>query len=102
MMIRCRLSSVKCGMLFSFRLGVLSIKTICFSAILWQRVKKGNGTPAPPSAIMIADQTQLWLTQFHEILTKRRKLLTANDVTLLTFLPFWRYGGRRGMYVSNS
>ena len=45
--------------------------TICFSTILWQRVKKGSGTSAPPSAIMIADQTQLWLTQFHEILTKK-------------------------------
>src|SRR5258708_18477921 len=80
-MIRCTLSSVKCGTPISFPLGMLLISTICCSTILWQRVKKGNGTPAPPSAIMIADQTQPWLTQFHEILTKkRRKLLTSDGV----------------------
>src|SRR6266487_4183531 len=96
MMIRCRLSSVNCGTPFSFRLGMLSIQTICFSTLLWQRVKKGNGTPAPPSAIMIADQTQLWLTQFHEILTKK----CGNFYHLTTSLPFSRYGGLRGMFVS--
>jgi ERCC4-type nuclease len=49
----------------------------------WQRVKKGNGTPAPPSAIMIAEQSQLWLTQFHEILTKKG----GNFYHLATSLP---------------
>jgi hypothetical protein len=67
-------------------------------------VKKGNGVLAPPFTAMIADQTQLWLTPFHEILTKkRRELLAADDVSLpLTLLPFSRYGGLRGMFVSFS
>jgi hypothetical protein len=50
---------------------MLFSSTISCSAILWQREKKGNGTFAPPSAAMIADQTQLWLRNFHEILTKK-------------------------------
>src|SRR5438045_9728362 len=83
MLFRWMLVSVNCGTPFSFRLGMLSLHTICFSTILWQRVKKGNGTPAPPSAIMIADQTQLWLTQFHEILTKKG----GNFSRLTTSLP---------------
>jgi hypothetical protein len=78
---------------------MLFSSTISWSSILWQRDKKGNGTFVLFSVPMIADQTQPWLRNFHEILTKRRKLLTANDVTLLTLLPFWRYGGGRRMYV---
>ena len=40
-----------------------------FSLILLELEKKGNGTFAAPSAAMIADETQPWLTPFHEILT---------------------------------
>src|SRR5712691_9193580 len=69
MMIRCRLSSVKCGTPSSFPLGMLSIS----STILWKRQKKGNGVLAPPSAAMIADNTQFWLTQIHEMLTNFRR-----------------------------
>lgn len=54
----------------SFRLGMLFSYTLCCSAIPWQREKKGNGTPAPPSAAMIPDETQLRLTKVHEVLTK--------------------------------
>ena len=51
---------------------------------------------------MIADQTQLWLTQFHEILTKKGGNFSHLTTSLspLTLLPFSRYGGRRGMFVS--
>src|SRR5260370_28089201 len=70
MISRCRLSSVKCGPPTYFLLGMLFSSTICCSAILWQREKKGNRTHAPPPAAMIADQTQSWLTKIHEILTK--------------------------------
>jgi hypothetical protein len=36
---------------------------------LWELEKKGNGTFAAPSAAIITDETQPWLTPFHEILT---------------------------------
>jgi hypothetical protein len=72
---------VKCGTPCSFPLGMPFRSIISCSAILWQREKKGNGTFVLSSVLMIADQTRHWLTNFHEIFTKRRKLLTANDVT---------------------
>jgi len=50
---------------------------------------------------MIADQTQLLLTQFHEILMKKGGNFSHLTTSLpLTLLPFSRYGGRRGMVVS--
>src|ERR1700686_4228540 len=72
MMIRRRLSSVKCGTSLSLpwerRSALLTIRRI---AILWQRKKNGNGTLAPLSATIIADQTHFWFTKYHEVLTKR-------------------------------
>ena len=70
-MIRCRLSSVKRGTPSSFLLRMLFSSTIFCTAILWQREQKGNGALAPLSVEMIADQAQPWLTNFHEILTKK-------------------------------
>ncbi len=76
--------------------------TICFSTILWQRVKKGNGDACPtlcdndsrPNSALAHTISR----GSHE---KRRELLTADDVSLpLTLLPFSRNGGRRGMFVS--
>jgi hypothetical protein len=55
----------------SLLFGMLFSSTISCSAILWQRVKKGNWTFAQPSTAMIADQTQPRFTNFHEILTKK-------------------------------
>jgi hypothetical protein len=69
LMIRRRLSSVKCGTPISFPFGMPFSSTICCIAILRHREKKGNGTLAPLSATMIADQTHSWLTPFHEVLT---------------------------------
>jgi len=66
MMIRCRLSAARLTPSF---LGMLFSSTISCSDILWQREKKGNGTFVLLSAAMIADQTQPWLRNFHEILT---------------------------------
>jgi len=66
-----------------------------FLTILWQREKKGNGTFVLSSASMIADQSQPWLTNFHEILTKKGgKLPTTDNVSLhphaRAILTFWR------------
>src|SRR6266567_1988941 len=80
MMIRCRVSSVNCGTPFSFRLGMLSIYSICFSTILWQRVKKGNGTPTPT---LCDNDSRPNSALAHAISRnphqKRRKLLTSDD-----------------------
>src|SRR5215470_7607028 len=89
MMIRRRLSAVKCGTCASFPLGTMFGSTICCIVILRRRGKKGNGTPAPPSARLIADQAQFWLTQFHEILTKKTVL-----ERLMHFSPSFMLRGR--------
>jgi hypothetical protein len=64
-------------------------------------VEKGNGTFAFPSAAMITDQTQPWLTNFHEILTKEAGKLEDQRTFLSPFsrIPFSRHGGQRRMYV---
>src|SRR5258708_37211655 len=87
--------------LHSFRLGMLFSSAISCSAILWQRVKKGNGDACPT---LCDNDSRPNSALAHTISRgpheKRRELLTADDVSLpLTLLPFSRNGGRRGMFM---
>src|ERR1700736_2132270 len=106
MMIRRRLSSVKCGMSLSLpwerRSALLTIRRI---AILWQRKKNGNGTLAPLSATIIADQTHFWFTKFHEVLTKKGAKLWRGDqgTSLSPFsrIPCARHDGQAEFRCEN-
>jgi hypothetical protein len=71
---------------------------------LWQRENKGNGALAPTPAAMIAEQAQHWLTNFHEILTKKRGKAGAGDqgalLSTLSRVPYSCHGGQRRVEVS--
>src|SRR5436309_3613176 len=94
MMIRCRLSSVNCGTPFSFRLGMLSIFTISFSTILWQRVKRETGRLSTLCGNDSRPNSALAHTISRDPHEKRRKLLTSDDVPLPPHAPailtLWR------------